>query len=442
MAPDPDFLDSQSSAGNNQPPSPQDGDGDFGVDRPLVAVTQQAQRPLKDSADRYSRAVSSGSSGEAYAPPRGGRPLSWLTERPLLLAVIAGGCLIVSLLTGSAWLGIPAALITLVLAGTVLWQPLDQLLKSWLPGQSWSIFIAGVAVLVAIAALITFGAGAQINLWVAQINWDAVGALAELFGAVGQIFVAFLALYVAWRQYVISKELTSQQNRITQQQTIDAYFQGVSDLILDEEGLLEDWPPERAIAEGRTAAILSGVDAEGKAKILRFLSSSKLLTPLKRDRRLGRPIFDGLGGYAEDIEFGVRVIDLAAMLAGANLANTDLRSTDLSEANLVGANLSTCDFTRANLSRAVLYEANLVGADLSRTRLFYGEPEQATPRDRLNPPNYTSGAQTGAVVEKADLSGVLGLSAEQRYYCCAWGGSQTRATIPGGCEGIPNKLGR
>jgi len=52
---------------------------------------------------------------------------------------------------------------------------------------------------------------------------------------------------------------------------------------LDEEGLLEDWPQERAIAEGRTAAILSSVDGGGKAKIIRFLTSSKLLTPLKRD---------------------------------------------------------------------------------------------------------------------------------------------------------------
>jgi len=48
--------------------------------------------------------------------------------------------------------------------------------------------------------------------------------------------------------------------------------------VLDEEGLLEDWPQERAIAEGRTAAILSSVDGGGKAKI-RFLTSSKLLTP-------------------------------------------------------------------------------------------------------------------------------------------------------------------
>ncbi|MDT9298445.1 MAG: pentapeptide repeat-containing protein, partial [Arthrospira platensis PCC 7345] len=162
----------------------------------------------------------------------------------------------------------------------------------------------------------------------------------------------------AWRQYVISRDLTIQQNRITQQQTIDAYFQGVSDLALGEQGLLEDWPQERVIAEGRTAAIIRSVDADGKAKILRFLSQARLITPLKRDRHLGRPILDGNGSYAEDRAEGIRVIDLGAMLAGTDLKNTDLRRTDLGEANLVRANLTNCDLVRANLSRAILYEAN------------------------------------------------------------------------------------
>lgn len=101
-------------------------------------------------------------------------------------------------------------------------------------------------------------------------NWDAVGALAEGFGALGQILVALLAAYVAWRQYVISRDLTTQQNRITQQQTIDSYFQGIADLILDDEGLLEDWPPERAIAEGRTAAILGDSMPKARPKSFAF----------------------------------------------------------------------------------------------------------------------------------------------------------------------------
>lgn len=198
---------------------------------------------------------------------------------------------------------------------------------------------------------------------------------------------------------------------------------------------------ERAIAEGRTAAILSSVDAQGKAKVIRFLSRSGLLTPLKRDRRLGRAIMDGAGGYAEDREQGLRVIDLGVMLAGTNLADTDLRWTDLSDLNLIRINLRNADLVKANLARTILTEAVLAGADLMQVRLFYGSAKTATPRTRKDIPDFTTGAFTGAVIEDADLTNVKRLSDDQRYYCCAWGGSKTRATVPGGCEGIPNLLG-
>lgn len=97
---------------------------------------------------------------------------------------------------------------------------------------------------------------------------------------------------------------------------------------------------------------------------------------------------------------------------------------------------------KANFSRTILYEATLSGADLKGTRLFYGSPENATPRSRTESPNYSSGDRTGAVVENADLTGVQNLSEAQRYYCCAFGGEKTRKTIPGSCQDIPNLLGR
>ena len=68
--------------------------------------------------------------------------------------------------------------------------------------------------------------------------------------------------------------------------------------------------------------------------------------------------------------------------------------------------------------------------------------EKASPRSRTEPPDYETGEHTGAVVENADFSNVQRMSESTRYYCCAWGGEKTRGTIPGGCEGIPNKLGR
>lgn len=360
-----------------------------------------------------------------------------------LIILVAVGVMGVGLAINALWLAVAGAVVALLISFRVIWVDLQAIASELLSPQQRTLTVSIVGFLAALLGLIQLsGLGRRLQQWYGSLNWDAVGATGEIIGAVGQILIAILAVYVAWRQYVISKDLTIQQNIITQQQTIDAYFQGISELVLDEEGLLEDLPLERAIAEGRTAAILSSVDASGKAKVLRFLSRSRLLTPLKRDGRLGRAILDGTGGYAEDRDFGTRVINLGVMLAGANLSHTDLRWTDLSDINLIRANLSYCDLVKANFTRTILYETNLSGADLMGVRLFYGSAQTATPRTRDNIPNFETGEFTGAVIENADFTGVQRLSDEQRYYCCAWGGSATRTTIPGGCDGIPNLLER
>jgi uncharacterized protein YjbI with pentapeptide repeats len=351
--------------------------------------------------------------------------------------------MILGLYFNLAWLGLSGALVTLLLSVRIVLPSLQSWISRFLTPNERKSVVAIIGLVGATIGLAKyFGIYRLVTGWLNQFKYDEFGSWAEWIGALGQISIAVLAVYVAWEQYVISKDLTIQQNRITQQQTIDTYFQGVSDLALNDEGLLEDWPQERAFAEGRTAAIMSSVDASGKAKILRFLSQSRLLTPLMRDNHLGRAILDGSGGYAEDREYGVRVIDLGVMLAGADIAEQDLRWTELSEANMVRANLSNCDLVKANLSRTVLYEANLAGCDLKGARLFYGSAETATPRSRTTTANYATGECTGVVIEKADFSDSKRISEEQRYYLCAWGGEKTRETIPGGCEDIPNKLGR
>ncbi|MBE9047077.1 pentapeptide repeat-containing protein [Pleurocapsales cyanobacterium LEGE 10410] len=341
------------------------------------------------------------------------------------------------------WLGLTSAIAALLLSLGVVFNSVKDWIAKFLTIQERRTILAFIGFIAAIAGLFNYlGVYRNIGSWLTQFKYDEFGSWADWIGALGQISIAILAVYVAWAQYVISKDLTIQQNRITQQQTIDTYFQGISDLTLNDEGLLEDWPQERAVAEGRTASILSSIDENGKAKVIRFLSQSRLLTPLKRDNRLGRPMLDGKGGYSEDRPYGTRVIDLGVMLAGAYLVGQDLRWTDLSDANMVRANISHCDLVKANLARTVLYEANLAGADMKGTRLFYGALQTATPRSITVAPDYETGKHTGVVVEKANLSGVKRISEEQRYYLCSWCGEKSRATIPGGCEGIPNRLGR
>ena len=386
------------------------------------------------------------------SPPVSTKPSSKLSSKkksPKLNLTQSQVILIALILTGLglwfnwAWLGLSGALISLLFSLGIVFDSIKDWIAKFFTPQERRNILGFTGLIIAIAVLLKYiGVYNIISNWLNQFKYDEFGSWADWVGALGQISIAILAVYVAWAQYVISKDLTIQQNRITQQQTIDAYFQGISDLTLNEEGLLEDWPQERAIAEGRTAAILSSVDKIGKAKIIRFLSQSGLLTPLKRDNRLGRAILDGSGGYAEDRPYGTRVIDLGVMLAGADISGQDLRWTDMSEANLVRTNLSYSDLVKANLSRTVLYEANLSDADLKGTRLFYGSPQTATPRTRTGIPNYETGENTGVVIERTNLSDVKRISDEQRYYLCAWCGERGRDKVPGGCEGIPNKLGR
>ena len=412
------------------------------------------ERPDSSSADpplNQSMALTAASNGQPKEGPD--RPTSSTpTANPLppaqsftrppapLIVASAIAMLLVGLSLNNFWLALAGSMVTLVVSLRLIWPSCKALLVELSPQQR-SLLIAIPGILLGGYGLMQVsGLNGRILQWGKGIRWEVVGALGDFLGAFGQILIAVIAVYVAWRQYVISRDLTTQQNRITQQQTIDAYFQGISDLVLDEEGLLEDWPQERAIAEARTAAILSSVDAVGKAKVIRFLSRSRLLSPLKRDRRLGRPILDGAGGYAEDRDYGTRVIDLGVMLAASDISGTDLRWTDLSEANLIRANLERVDLVRANLVRTILVEANLRGADIMGARFFYGPAETASPRSRTESPDYTSGAFTGAVVEDADFTTVQRMSETQRQYCCAWGGAKTRSTIPGGCQDIPNRL--
>jgi hypothetical protein len=359
----------------------------------------------------------------------------------LLLALLL---LLAGLLLGVAWLAVPAALLTLALALRQLLPPLWRLLGRHLEEPISVRLLAGLALALALAAIpLALGWLDPLLAIYRNGDWEAIGAFGEgVIGAIGQILVALVALMIAWRQVMVDQRLTTQQNRITQAQTIDSFIHGISELISDEEGLLEDWPLERMLAEGRLAAVLSSIDGDGKARILRFLSHARLLTPLRRDQRLGRAILDGEGSYEEDRHRGVPVIRLQAMLRGADLAGTDLRGIDFNGADLSGADFSGADLGEANLAATNLGGANLQGASLASTRFFYGDALVATPWRAQESPDPDTGVGTGALVENVNLTGVRQLDPGNRAYLAAWSGHRSRQTLPGGCKGLPNRLER
>jgi len=363
-------------------------------------------------------------------------------ELPALQLLIGCGAITLGVILEWSWLAVVASIVTLALAITRLVPSLWLRISSQIEDESTVLTMA-------LIGLITAAIGLSLGLgwWDPLIaiyksgDWDAIGAIGEgVVGAFGQILVALVALVIAWRQFVVDQRLTTQQNRITQAQTIDSFIQGISDLVSDEEGMLEDWPLERMLLEGRTAAVIGSIDANGKAKVLRFLSHACLLTPLRRDNRLGRAILDGQGGYEPDRINGIPVVRLNQMLVGADLSETDLRGVDFNGADLRGCNFQDADLGGANMAGCNLSGANLSGARLDGTVLFVGPVDTCSPAWPGTRPDQQSGAHTGAIVENTDFSDVLYLSAEARAYCAAWSGKRSRRTIPGGSKGLPNLL--
>ncbi len=388
--------------------------------------------------------LSAPSSGNAAAVPpfRASNLLTRLNRSASLRLLLAAAATLVGMVGHWPLLALPAAVLLVVLALVQLLPDLWRLVSTRLDEGPTARVLAALGLVLALVALPW-----ALGWWEPYLdlfrrrNWEAIGALGEgVVGAFGQILVALVALAIAWRQVLMDQRLTTQQNRITQAQTIDSFIQGISDLISDPEGMLEDWPLERMLAEGRLAAVFGSIDKDGRARILRFLSHARLLTPLRRDNRLGRAILDGNGSYEEDRLSGVPVIRLQLILKAVDLSGTDLRGVDFNAADLSGTDLSGSDLSGANLAGCNLAGANLERCLLGGVRFFYGRSQTASPRasgGRLDP---ETGHGSGAVVQNANFSGVQGLDAANHYYLASWSGNRSRATIPGGCKGIASQL--
>jgi uncharacterized protein YjbI with pentapeptide repeats len=375
-------------------------------------------------------------------PFRASNLLSRLNRSASLQLLLAALLTLVGLVVRWPALVLVAGVVLVALALLQLLPDLWRLLSARLEEGPMARVLAALGLLLAAVALpLALGWWDPYLALYSNRNWEAIGALGEgVIGAFGQILVALVALAIAWRQVLLDKRLTTQQNRITQAQTIDSFIQGISDLISDPEGMLEDWPLERMLAEGRLAAVFGSIDKDGRARILRFLSHARLLTPLRRDNRLGRAILDGNGSYEEDRLAGVPVIRLQRILKGVDLAETDLRGVDFNAADLSGADLSGCDLGDANLAGCNLAGANLERAVLEGARLFYGRCQTASPASPEGRIDPVAGAGSGAVVENANFSGVRHLDAATHHYLASWSGPRSRATLPGGSKGILSQL--
>jgi hypothetical protein len=118
------------------------------------------------------------------------------------------------------------------------------------------------------------------------------------------------------------------------------YFDQMQRLLLHENlRKVEKDSEARAFAEARTKALLQGLDATRKRRLLTFLYASRLIdTP--------RPVVRLADADLSSAELQ------GAFLKGADLARVNLRSADLSDAILISANLDQADLDQADLSDA------------------------------------------------------------------------------------------
>ena len=203
------------------------------------------------------------------------------------------------------------------------------------------------------------------------MNRLAVGALAEIAGATGSIAIAAVAVYVGIRQWVDGKRISREQRELTEEierkseaakleqdriiraQSLDSYFDGISTLLLlDEGGIFTD--TARSLTKGRTDAILKILKADEKRNLIAFLYGSGLIS----SNGDGEPAMVALSG------------------------------SDLSEVELNGTALPNAGFGMANLRGASIKEADLDGVDLRRRRPERGGPDRFRPGPGQSPRSH------------------------------------------------------
>jgi uncharacterized protein YjbI with pentapeptide repeats len=261
------------------------------------------------------------------------------------------------------------------------------------------------------------------------MNWVALGAIAEIAGAVGSIAIAAVAVYVGIRQWVDGKRISIEQRQLTEEiernseaakqeqdriiraQSLDSYFDGISTLLLrDEDGIFTD--TARSLTKGRTDAILKILKADEKRNLVAFLYGSGLIS----SNGSGEPPMVALtGSDLSEVELNGTSLPHAgfgmANLRGASIKEADLDGVDLRGADLSQADLSGSDLSQANLQGVLAPESVLYGVDLSNTDLSAADLRGADLRGsdltstNLSGTNLHGADLRDAKLENANLSG-------------------------------------
>jgi Pentapeptide repeats (8 copies) len=162
------------------------------------------------------------------------------------------------------------------------------------------------------------------------------------------------------------------------QQTLDAYFDYVSELLLSGHfSALTTSQAARELARTRTLAALRLLDGRRKAQVLQFLYEARLIDSSPVISLNGADLRAALldeatlsGAEMRGAYFNGASIRFAT-LSGSDLRGSDFSEADFNSSNLTDARLSQARLFGADLRSATLKGADLSGVDLSKVRMTY-----------------------------------------------------------------------
>jgi hypothetical protein len=236
------------------------------------------------------------------------------------------------------------------------WQPTPQ-------QNLWAIRIA-----IVLGLLIAIGYAYGITLW----EWANLLIVPAAIAGAGLWFTQQQRereLKIADQRAKTDREIVDERR---QDDTLQAYLDGMSQLLTDKKQPLHKAPPADTlgtVARARTLTVLSRLDQFRKRCVLVFLHESGLIDQeqiLVDDSNLIKRRHNIVNLNLADLSDAVLV---EADLSGAVLNRADQIGADLSGADLSRAELIGTDLQLANLRTADLTEANLSGADLSGANL-------------------------------------------------------------------------
>jgi uncharacterized protein YjbI with pentapeptide repeats len=202
-----------------------------------------------------------------------------------------------------------------------------------------------------------------------------------------------VAVTFAWSARQTSSD-NSREDRRSQDATLQAYLDQMSDLILHEHLLDRSPVAVRTVARSFTLTTLRRLDRTRKAEVVRFLWEARLLR--LDPHHPGPP--------------AVSLVE--ADLSGVELRNANLEGVDLGDANLTDAVLAGADLSNGYFVEARLRNAQLVHADLLHSWLVAADLRDADLRDAflddadLQCADLRGARLAGATFQRANLIGV------------------------------------